>query len=282
MIGEGRLDGVARATLRVVPNSKDLFELFFMGPGLICILAVIILGISSLWKARHKQKTDPSTAVQIRQQADEALRFGRLEQATELSKKAVEAAHEHNDRDLMAVAHLTYGKVAARVGDDELAREQFDKARQFADQAVLAAFIWANLSLALGRLRKVPEALNLATQAVAAQAAITDPEARPGAGWAQVALAMAQTDSGQDGREAALRGLEIFRAIEAEQARPWGESSAFACYATAYAMRATRDSSAAWYAAEAVASFSRLHLDVPSLYARRLQDAKRLAEEIGQ
>ncbi|WP_203915414.1 hypothetical protein, partial [Rhizocola hellebori] len=265
-----------------MPTSKDLFELFFMGPGLICILAVIVMAASSLWKARRKQKTDPASAAQLRQDADRALRFGRLQEATELSQKAVAAASSHNDRYLIAVAHLTYGKVAARAGDDETAREQFELARQHADQAVLAAFIRANLSLVLGRLRRVPEALTMATEAVAAQAAITDPEARPGAGWAHVALALAQTDSGQDGREAALRGLEIFREIEAEQARPWGESSAFACYATAYAMRATRDSSAAWYAAEAVASFSRLHLDVPSLYERRLADAKRLEKELGQ
>jgi tetratricopeptide (TPR) repeat protein len=281
MIGEGRLDGGLRATLRVVPTSKDLFELFFMGPGLICILAVIIMAASSLWKAGRKKKADPANAAQLRQDADQALRFGRLQEATELSQKAVEAAREQDDRYLLAVAHLTYGKVAARAGDDETAQEQLELARQHADQEVLSAFIWANLSLVLGRLGRVPEALKLATEAVAAQAGITDPDARPGAGWAHVALAIAQTDSGQDGREAALRGLEIFREIEAEQARPWGESSAFACYATAYAMRATNDSSAAWYAAEAVASFSRLHLDVPSLYARRLEDAKRLAEQIG-
>ena len=218
--------------------------------------------------------------MQVRQQADQALRYGRLEEAAELSQKAVAAATAQNDRYLIAVAHLTQGKVATRSGNDELAREQFEQARQFADQTVLAAFISANLSLVLSRLGRAPEALKLANEAVAAQAGITEPDALPGAGWAQVALAIAQTDSGQDGREAALRGLEIFRGIEAEQARPWGESSAFACYATAYAMRATGDSSAAWYATEAVASFSRLHLEVPSLYARRLEDAQRLAAQL--
>jgi len=252
-----------------------------MGPGLICILAVVVMGVSSLWKARRKHKlADPEQAQQARLQADQSLRRGRLEEATERSLTAVELAHAVQDRYLIAVAHLTYGKVAMRTGDDEKAREQFDQAQQFADQTVLVAFIWANLSLTLRQLGRVPEALKLASDAVASQIAITEPEARPGAGWAHVALALAQTDSGQDGREAALRGLEIFREIEAEQARPWGESSAFACYATAYAMNAMGDSSAAWYAVEAVNSFTRLHSEVPSLYARRLEDAKRLADQI--
>jgi hypothetical protein len=93
---------------------------------------------------------------------------------------------------------------------------------------------------------------------------------------------MAQTDTGQDGRAAALRGLEIFREVEAEQGRPWGESSAYACYAAAYAMRPLGDLSASWYASEAVTSFTRLHAAVPSLYEGRLEEAKRLAAELGQ
>ncbi len=253
-----------------------------MGPGLLCILVVLFLVGSAVVKAiRRRGQEEAGTALEAKEAAQVALHEGRVKDALALGRKAVTRAQAEQDRNLTAISHLLYGQAAARAGEETLAAEQLTQARRLAEDQATTALALANLSMVQRRRGRAQEALDLALDAVRNVPRVADPQLRGGAGWSEAALALAQADLRQDGREAAWRAVDIFQSIEVQPGEIPGEGLAFACYAAAYAMQAMGDQEAAGFAAEAVGRFSRLHAQTPELYKTRLADAKRLAEQLG-
>ncbi len=244
-----------------------------MGPGLVCIGVLLVGGIMSLWKrwrTRREGEVDRLTG-----EATSLFSKGLLEDARGRAVLAVEkadAAHAST----AARAHYSLGRVLGRVGDNHGAREHLSRAVVLATDPHLCALAGANLSLVLRRLDQRAEALERANSAVRIHEGFKsypEPFMRAGAGWAKVALSLAQTDTGQDGLQAAREAVPIFE----RTGIPDGVAHAY--YAMAYAAHARRDDAAATYAWEAYRRFEALHATIPSLYRERLLDSQKLLEE---
>ncbi|HCT81016.1 MAG TPA: hypothetical protein DGT23_31505 [Micromonosporaceae bacterium] len=293
-----------------MPTSADLFELFFMGPGLLCFLPILFApvpiarwlrarsaqrraatieqladsgrfaearvllkqDIARLRRRRRKQLVQGALAAAIRDDADYALRDGKLEEARFLAGEAAAVAQVATETapSRAAQAHLNLGRFLSRVDDNKLALVHLRRAVTLSqDDSALRSLACASASLVLRRLGVLEEALSMAADAWQAGDANSI-----GVGWAHVAKALAQADAGQDGRSAAQESLRIFRLLATQDAER--EGMAYACYANAYAGYAVYDDNAVGYAREAWEQFSRLYQLAPALYRSRLADAETL------
>lgn len=293
-----------------MPTSADLFELFFMGPGLLCFLPVLFApvpiarwlrarsaqrraatieqladsgrfaearvllkqDIAALRRRRRKQPARAALAAAMRDDADYALRQGKLEEARFLAVEAAAVAQVATEKppSRVAMAHLRLGRFLSRVDENRPALVHLRRAVALSeDDAELRSLACASTSLVLRRLGVLEEALSMAADAMHAGETNSI-----GVGWANVAKALAQADAGQDGRGAAQESLRIFRQPAVQDTD--GEGMAYACYANAYAGYAVYDDNASGYAREAFEQFARLYKQAPALYRNRLADAETL------
>ncbi|WP_144122235.1 hypothetical protein [Catellatospora sichuanensis] len=313
-----------------MPSGADLFELFFMGPGLLCLLLLVLFAILALLprsahrrhtrrveraakliesgrtdagltrlareiaRLRHRRSTPARATVLVGvlgHYASEALVAGHTDAALAAATEAAELSARLHPNDLRHAQVLyVLGRTLARLGHDERALAHLRQAvltgdaADHADQALtVRALFAANTSMVLRRTGDTPAALTMATRAVHL-ASIAPPEPVPymqaGSGFAYTALALAQTDSGLDGRVAARTALETFRRLDQEKILPGGEGIALACYTAAYAGHRQGDEQAVDLAREAAERFSDLGRPGDALHERRLADASRLLAEI--
>lgn len=240
-----------------------------MGPGLLCFV-VLLFGLFSLVRTILARRPDPVA------RAEELLREGQLEEARTVAYRAVALGRS-------AKAHFSLARILARQGDDEEALIHFRRAAAInKDNLHLRSLVSTNMSLTLRGLGKVDEALAEATEAVRIQEGLDSypsPFLHAGAAWAHIALALAQTDAGQDGRPAAQEALRVFRSISGHD---FADGMAHAYYANAYAYRAQGGAEASKLAREAWQRFKRLHARFPALYRDRLAQSERLMHEGGR
>jgi tetratricopeptide (TPR) repeat protein len=259
-----------------VPPLKDVLEITFMGPGLVCIAVVLFGGGASLLR---RWRTHRAAAIdRLTDEATELFFTGRLEEARVKAEAAVALAHRKRPR-ATARAHFCLGRVLGRSGDLPRAEVHLAQAAALNADPHLTALALANLSLVLTRLGRVGEALDRAGEAVRIHRGIEkypEPFMRVGAGWANVAMSLALTDSGQDGEAAADGALAIFE--EAEVA----SGLAHAYYAKAYALYGRDDGKAFGPANEAFHRFRILHGSIPSLYREQLAVSRKLLESIAE
>lgn len=217
-----------------------------------------------------------------------ALRAGRFSEAADSARGAIRFARKARLGPVFeSLGHQSLGLVLARQYRDQEALDQFEAARAVfpARGSVpvgLEAYVDANISLLLHRLGRTPEALERARKA-ATHSPDDIPEGDPfvliGPALAQLALALASTDSGLDGREPAQAALTAFQEMEAAGTMGDGDHVAFASYVAAYAMRPHGDDFHP-VAQEAVDRYAALSEAVPSLFEKRLADARALAAEL--
>ncbi|MEU7819952.1 tetratricopeptide repeat protein [Catellatospora sp. NPDC049133] len=313
-----------------MPSGADLFELIFMGPGLVCIAFLVfclLLGLlrrhlprrRQAWRIARAEKlimsghTEDGLALLLRQgtwlrrrrpptpdaaladllgyHSGQALATGRLDAALTAATASADLIARLRPNSLRHATSLyALGRLLARLGRDETALAHLEQSVAIGDAAdpdgealVSRALYAVGTSLALHRGDRIPEALTMATHAaqLASSAPPKPTDLREMAqGWANVALALAQTDSGLDGCPAAATALEEFRRLDRAKAVKGGEGLALACYAAAYAGHRAGDDQALKAAREAVKRFSELDRPGDALAARRLADARRLLVQI--
>ncbi len=245
-----------------------------MGPGLVCIAVFLLGGALSLWKRWRAHRG--GEVDRLTNEASALFSQGLLTEARERAALAVGKADAAQSGSA-ARAHFVLGRVLGREGDNQAAREQLSQAVVLATDPHLAALAGANLSLVLRRLDQRAEALERATSAVRIHEGIDDypePFMRAGAGWARVALSLAQTDNGQDGLPAARDAVPVFEEAGIQ------DGVAHAYYAMAYAAHARGDDTASTFAWEAYRRFDSLHATIPSLYRDRLAESQKLLDEV--
>lgn len=220
--------------------------------------------------------------------------IGRLDASLPYAEESVRIADGLADRypEHAVWPNLTLGQVLASLGDDEAAVIRLRRAyanvraetvraetvRNFdADRVIVAA----NLSMVLRRISAVDEAIEVARWAIAIDHGIKPGTVPPftlaGAGWAHAALALAQTDAGQDGRLAARDAQGTWRTlIDRGVFSEESEGHAYADFVTAYALRPFDRAAAVEPAQRALAQFERLSAQVPGRYARRLAEVRAL------
>lgn len=244
-----------------------------MGPGLVCLLVFLIGGLLSLVRrvrGRHAALIDRLT-----KQAGDLFAKGRLREAR---KYAALAAARADERWAIpsARAHFCFGRILARLGDETEAVSQLQRAVALAGpEPHLRALAEAHMSLILRRMGLTEEALAHATEAAAfhgGKRSYAEPFMRAGAGWANVALALALTDARRDGRQAAQAALQAFEQAQA------AEGVAYAHYAMGYALYAGHDPAAATHAQEAYRRYTMLYSRIPELYGDRLAETRTLVE----
>ncbi|WP_155374366.1 tetratricopeptide repeat protein [Catellatospora vulcania] len=310
-----------------MPSGADLFELFFMGPGLLCLPFALLLPVTAFLRRRNRRRVasigdraeelidsgqvDAGLALltheadRLRrgrrsqgrvtalislliQHCNEALTVGRTDAARAAAAEAVELSATLYPTGMpRAHALFALGRTLARLGDDDAACRHLQQSVVIADAdgsdphgRVLFA---ANASMVLRRVGDTPAALAMATRAVHLELS-TPPAPQPfvqaGRGWTHAALALAQTDSGLDGRAAARTALETFRRLDQEKIIVDGEGIALTCYIAAYAGHRQGDGQALDLARESVDRFSKLAGPGDALHQRRRADAERLLAEI--
>jgi tetratricopeptide (TPR) repeat protein len=282
-----RAGAVCQLRCRLV--STEIADLF-LTVNAILIIAVAVVAVTWVpaWlfrRARTRRAKVPAQLQRLMERQTTALHSGRLESAVAVSREII------GDSDFASLApidrllvHNAFGRALARAGQDGEALAQYHLIRMaIAEDTDLAfppvqAMNEANASLVLRRLGRLDEALEVAEQA--AQYEVADvchlaPTFRAGLAIAQLALALAQTDSGVDGRAAARKALEILQRLD-DQNELSGEPVAYAYYVMAYAARPHGEDTTEW-AREAVDRFTALHAATPGLYERRLADAVALA-----
>jgi hypothetical protein len=181
---------------------------------------------------------------------------------------------------------VTLARILGALGDDEAAVAQLWQAYALVQIAakhgpiseVGRVAVATNLSMVLRRAQNVNEAIGLARWAIGVDTSVR-PGARPslaqaGVGWAKSALALAQTDAGQDGREAARDAVDIWHSLVDSGVVSEGQSEglAYADFAMACAYRRFDPAVTSASGHRALTRFERLHAAVPGRYDRRLAE----------
>ncbi|HEX6686761.1 MAG TPA: hypothetical protein VF062_28610 [Candidatus Limnocylindrales bacterium] len=259
-----------------MPSLKDLLEVTFMGPGLVCILVVLVAGVLSLVKRLRSRRA--AAMERLTNEATKLFMDGQLADAKAKAEQAVELADERRHPAATARAHFCMGRVLARLGElPEAEAHLADAVRLDADphrKALAAAY----LSMVLTRLQRPGEALQRAGEAVAIHDKLKEypePVMRAGAGWAYVAQALALAGNDKDGLPAADKARSIFDDLEI------ADGLAHAYYAKAVALRGKDNESAFAAASEAHSRYTRLHAANPGLYGDRLAESRKLLDELG-
>jgi tetratricopeptide (TPR) repeat protein len=246
-----------------------------MGPGLVCIVVVLVGGGFSL--ARRVRQHRAEVMARLTNEATKLFADGKLVEAKAKALEAVELGQDRSPRNT-ARAHFCLGRVLFRLAELEEAETHLAKAAELDKDPHRSALAAANLSMVLTRLGKLEEAAKRASEAVKVHDDLKEyPERfmRVGAGWANVALSLALSAAGKDGVAAADRAVSIFDDLEVAD----GMADAF--LAKSYALQG-KDSKAAFAAAsEAHSRFSRLHAAIPGLYAGRFAESRRLLDTLG-
>jgi tetratricopeptide (TPR) repeat protein len=248
----------------------------FMGPGLVCITVMLIGGGFSLLKRVRTHQAE--VMARLTTDATKLFAEGKLAEAKAKAQEAVELGQARSPRNT-ARAHFCLGRVQFRLGELEEAQTHLAKAVELDSDPHRKSLAAANLSLVLTRLGRAEEAIEQASEAVRVhENEIKDyPERfmRAGAGWANVALSLALSASGNDGVPAADRALSIFDDLEL------ADGMADAHLAKAHALQGKDDKAAFAEASEAHSRFSRLHATIPTLYADRFADSRKLLDDLG-
>jgi hypothetical protein len=154
------------------------------------------------------------------------------------------------------------------------------------DSEVGRVAVAASLSMVLRRVKNVNEAIGLARWAISIDTS-NRPGVRPslaqaGVGWAQAALALAQTDAGQDGREAARESVNIWESLVDSGLLSDGQSegAAYAHFAMAYAYRRFDPAVTSEFGHKALTRIQRLHAAVPGRYDRRLAEVTKFLNTV--
>jgi tetratricopeptide (TPR) repeat protein len=292
----------------MLPPSKDLVELFFMGPGLLCfplILFALIPPIRRAWKRRKARPAIPAGTPQEKLDAyttaaNAALVAGDLRAAGESAKRVVEILENETGLSPHSAgrAHLVVGKVLGRGGDDRGALRHLRAALAAEpDDTASRSIISFNLSMVHRRLDMTEEALALAQEAVRVDREMlrTEPDRSPDlspdvspriaaacTGWTRVALALALADTLQDGREAGLEAVRLFRQTENGEEPELADGLAHAYYARAYALKAEGDPRAIEPAREAKRRFDELLQQKGAMYQRQAAEAEALLAELSR
>ncbi|WP_212843476.1 hypothetical protein [Catellatospora sp. IY07-71] len=238
----------------------------------------------------------PALAEALLWHADEHDTAGRMRAALAYAEEAAATADRYAERDPGGAVrpNLSLGRVLAVLNDDRAAvprlRQAYAYARLDTDRAPAAdlqrVLVAANLSLVLRRVGAVDEAVQVARWAVTVDRGLDhrDLPAYTGAGtaYAHLALALALTDAGQDGRAAAEEARQVWQTLTEGGAFTEDETDgpAYARYALAYALRPSDPAAAAAHARAAEIAFARLHARVPARYARRLAEAQELVRSL--
>jgi tetratricopeptide (TPR) repeat protein len=263
--------------------TTEALDLYVAALAIIGLMGGAVLMVNLV--ARLGRRRPERQFSKITNESAVALRAGRYTEAAESAHEAIRFARKARlGPAFEAFGHQSLGTVLARQYHDQEALERFEEARKvFSVMAGvpsgLQAYLDANVSLLLHRLGRTAEALENARRA-AAQSPEDIPESDRfiviGPSLAQLALALALTDSGLDGREPAHAALAAFRELEEDGTIGEGDHVAFACYVAAYSMRPHGDDFHA-LAQEAVDRYTALSESVPSLFEKRLADARALA-----
>lgn len=259
-----------------MPPLRDLLEIVFMGPGLVCIGVLLVGGGFSL--ARRVRTHQAEVMARLTNEATKLLGEGKLAEAKAKAQEAVELGQDRTPRNT-ARAHFCLGRVQFRLGELEEAASHLAKAVELDSDPHRKALAAANLSMVLTSLDRSDEAVTHASEAVRVhEKEIKEyPERmmRAGAGWAQVAMSLALTGTGQDGLAAANRALSIFDDLDD------AAGLASTHLAKARALQGKDNKAAFGEASEAHSRFIRLHGTVPGLYADRLDESRKLLDALG-
>ncbi len=274
-----------------MPSINEMSGRLLIGLAVVVAAVMLVRAVRRVraGSAHGAARADGSAKEAIDRQLELSMRElsqGNFEEAVGYAEAALSIVD--NGRDLPTGyrirGHHSLGRALSRAGRHEealvqlravnalLAKEPEAAPRSF------AALAQANLSLVLRRLDRLAEAMEEAAVGANVDASADvarSPIMASGPAWAQLALALAQTDAGQDGRGAAAAALATFRRLNEKKTRKT-EELAYGCYAMAYAAHAQGDDAAA-LAAEAVERFTALHQKVPALFGQRLADARALA-----
>lgn len=246
-----------------------------MGPGLVCIAVVLIGGGFSLAKRIRAHKAE--VMARLTNEAMKLFAEGKLPEAKAKAQEAVELGHARYPRNT-ARAHFCLGRVLFRLGELEEAESHLAKALELDSDPHRRALTAANLSMVLARRGMPQQAVERASEAVRIHEEMKDyPERfmRAGAGWANVAMSLALSSTGQDGVPAADRALSIFDDLEV------ADGLADAHLAKAHALHGKDLKAAFAEASEAHSRFSRLHTAIPGLYADRFAESRKLLDTLG-
>jgi len=258
-----------------VPPLKDLLEIIFIGPGLVCIGVFFVGGGLSL--ARRIRARKAELMARLTNEATKLFAEGKLDEAKAKAQAAVELGNARHPRNT-ARAHFCLGRVLFRLGELEEAETHLAKALELDSEPHRWALAAANLAMVLARRGRSEEAVERASEAVKVHDEISEyPERfmRVGAGWANVAMSLALSANGKDGVPAADKALAIFDDLEVV------DGLADAHLAKAHALQG-KDSKAAFAeASEAHSRFSRLHAAIPGLYADRFEESRKLLDTLG-
>lgn len=258
-----------------MPSLKDLLEVTFMGPGLVCIL--VMLGAAGLSLVRRVRSRQAAAMERLTNEATRLFTDGRLTEAKAKAEQAAGLAHERRHPAATARAHFCLGRVLARLGQlPEAEAHLADAVRLDADphrKALAAAY----LSMVLTRMQRPQQALDRAGEAVAIHEKLKEypePVMRAGAGWAYVAQSLALSGIGKDGLPAATRAGDIFDDLDI------ADGLAHSDYAKAVALQGKDNESAFAAASAAHSRYRRLHAANPGLYDDRLAESRRLLDEL--
>jgi len=248
----------------------------FMGPGLVCIVVVLVGGGFSL--AKRVRAHQAEVMARLTNEATKLFAEGKLPDARAKAQEAVELGQARTPRNT-ARAHFCLGRVLFRLGELQEAQTHLAKALELDSDPHRKALAAANLSMVLTRLGRAEEAVDHASEAVR----VHDEEIREyperimraGTGWANVALSLALSAAGKDGVPAANKALTIFDDLEV------ADGLADAHLAKAHALQGKDIKAAFAEASEAHSRFSRLHAAIPGLYAERFAESQKLLDTLG-
>jgi tetratricopeptide (TPR) repeat protein len=218
--------------------------------------------------------------------------IGRLDAALPYAEEAVGIVDELADRYPRHAVwpNVTLGQVLAGLDNDEAAAARLRQAyahvrastAHVPESDTERVIVAANLSMVLRRIDEVDEAMEVARWAIVIGQSI-EPGILPSftlaaMGWAHAALALAQTDAGRDGRQAASDAVGIWRPLvdSGVFSERQSEGLAYAFFVLAYALRPFDTAAAAEPAQWALTRFERLNAEVPRRYTRRLAEVKEL------
>jgi len=248
----------------------------FMGPGLVCILVVLVGGGLSLVKRVRAHQAE--VMARLTNEATKLFAEGKLAEAKAKAQDAVELGQARTPRNT-ARAHFCLGRVQFRLGELDEAETHLAKALELDSDPHRLALAAANLSMVLIRLDRAEEAIKHASEAVRVhENEIKEyPERfmRAGAGWANVAMSLALSATGKDGVPAADKALSIFDDLEV------ADGMADAYLAKAHALHGNDNKASFAAASEAHSRFSRLHAAFPGLYADRFAESQKLLDALG-
>jgi hypothetical protein len=235
----------------------------------------------------------PLLAETLHLHAQEHHTAGRMRAALAFAEESVATADGYAERDPARAVwpNVTLGRVLSALDDDQAAvsrlRQAYAYVRLDTEGSPEAdgrrVIVATNLGMVLRHVGAIEEALQVARWAVTVDAGI-DRHALPaftraGGAWAHTALALAQADAGQDGREAARQALAAWRELTDTGEFTGNETDgpAYACYAVAYTTRPFDPAEAAAHAQQALTALRHLHARVPGAYAHRLVEVRELA-----